>query len=232
MFHSFPNSIYLTRHHSMPDTDLEQIQTPSATATPVPRSCYACNRNKIRCNRSAPCSSCTRSGKQCSYPPSGPRIRRLKKTIMAEMASRISSLEKSLAQATAEQKTSQSRQRTPLPSTETETTTSSAKPARETRPGNLSEKSREDIVVQKGSSSQYFNEILLSRVIEEVSFPAVDSKSTAIWFLIAGVGKKHRGYLNDAGVVRITAAPSISIQCLGNPLLPLCLTTTFLFSSA
>jgi hypothetical protein len=29
--------------------------------------------------------------------------------------------------------------------------------------------SREDILVQKGSSSQYFNEILLSRVIEEVS---------------------------------------------------------------
>jgi hypothetical protein len=165
----------------MPEPDLEQqIHTPSATATHVPRSCYTCNRNKTRCDRSAPCSSCTRSGKQCSYPPSGPRIRRSKKTIMAEMASRISSLEKSLAQATAEQKTSQSGPRTRLPSTETETTTSSSKPARATQPSTLSERSREDVVVQKGSSSQYFNEILLSRVIEEVSFPAVDSKSTAI----------------------------------------------------
>jgi hypothetical protein len=44
----------------------------------------------------------------------------------------------------------------------------------------LSERSREDVVIQKGSSSQYFNEILLSRVIEEVRSPAVNSKSTAI----------------------------------------------------
>ena len=159
------------------------MHTPSATTTAVPRSCYTCNRNKIRCDRSGPCSSCTRSGKQCSYPPSGSRIRRSKKTIMAEMASRISSLEKSLAKATAEPKTGGSGPRTPLPATETETknTTFSAQPAREKQSGTLSERSREDVVVQKGSSSQYFNEILFSRVIEEVRLPVVYSKSTAIW---------------------------------------------------
>ena len=183
----------MTRHHSMPDPDLEQqMHTPSATTTAVPRSCYTCNRNKIRCDRSAPCSSCTRSGKQCSYPPSGPRIRWSKKTIMAEMASRISSLEKSLAKVTVEPKTGGSGPRTPLPATETETknTTSSAQPAKEKQSGTLSERSREDVVVQKGSSSQYFNEILLSRVIEEARFPAVNSKSTAIW--VSGHGCRNQ----------------------------------------
>ena len=174
----------MTRYHSMPDPDSEQqVHTPSATTIAVPRSCYTCNRNKIRCDRSAPCSLCTRSGKQCSYPPSGPCIRRSKKTIMAEMASRISSLEKSLAEATAEPQTGGSAPRTSLPATETETknTTSSVQSAGETQSGTLSGRSREDVVVQKGSSSQYFNEILFSRVIEEVRLPVVYSKSTAIW---------------------------------------------------
>jgi hypothetical protein len=53
--------------------------------------------------------------------------------------------------------------------------------AGETQSGTLSGRSREDVVVQKGSSSQYFNEILFSRVIEEVRLPVVYSKSTAIW---------------------------------------------------
>lgn len=34
--------------------------------------------------------------------------------------------------------------------------------------GPLHHRSRGDIVIQKGSSSQYFNEILLSRVLKEV----------------------------------------------------------------
>lgn len=173
----------LNRHSvSEPEPELEQqIQTPSAITNALPRSCYACNRNKIRCDRSAPCSSCKRSGKPCSYPPSGPRIRRSKKTIMAEMASRISILEKSLAKATDERRTSRSGPRTPLPGTENDTTNTmySAQPARKTHSGNSSERFREDIVVQKGSLTQYFNEILLSRAIEEVRFPAVDSESNS-----------------------------------------------------
>lgn len=123
-----------------------------------PRSCYECNRRKVRCDKKAPCSPCRKLRKACSYPPLGPRTRRTKKAIMADMATRISSLEKSLAQAQRQQ---------PGP----EITEPNRKPSRPKAglPSNFSGRSREDILVQKGSSSQYFNEVFLSRVIEEVS---------------------------------------------------------------
>lgn len=88
--------------------------------------------------------------------------------MMAEMASRISSLEKSLAKATAAggRETGQSSPKSPVPNMKS--IASSAQLLQDMQPGSLSERSREDVVVQKGSSTQYFNEILLSRVIEEV----------------------------------------------------------------
>ena len=166
----------LTAHSSLAsrsEPELEQ-QTGSTVAgsqsnRSVPRSCYGCHRKKVRCDKKEPCSSCTRAGKPCAYPPPGPRIRRPKKTIMADMASRISDLERSAGKATSrDEETS-----VPVPTTpisESSNTTSLAQPAALVPSGgNLSRRSRDDILVQKGSSSQYFNEILLSRVIEEVS---------------------------------------------------------------
>lgn len=85
---------------------------------------------------------------------------------MEEMASRISGLEKSLAQATNGQKTSARRSET---STSEHTDSPSAlSSARKTRSAKLRAKGREDVLVQEGSSSQYFNGILLTRVLEEV----------------------------------------------------------------
>ncbi|KAK1764279.1 hypothetical protein QBC33DRAFT_622239 [Phialemonium atrogriseum] len=156
---------------SRSEPELEQ-QTSSTVAgsqsnRSVPRSCYGCHRKKVRCDKKEPCLSCTRAGKPCAYPPPGPRIRRPKKTIMADMASRISDLERSVGKATSrDEETS-----VPVPTTpvsESSDTISLAQPAASVpSSGNLSKRSRDDILVQKGSSSQYFNEILLSRVIEE-----------------------------------------------------------------
>lgn len=92
---------------------------------------------------------------------------------MAEMASRIFSLERSLADANVEHKASRSSPGSPV--TRSKDAMFSVQPARESQ---SRERSREDVLVQKGSSSQYFNEILLSRVIGEVSLIGVDSKST------------------------------------------------------
>ncbi|KIW91956.1 uncharacterized protein Z519_06938 [Cladophialophora bantiana CBS 173.52] len=69
---------------------------------------------------------------------------------MTDVATRLARLEKSLAQA---------QQQQPTP----EITEPNRKPSR----SNFNGRSREDILVQKGSSSQYFNEVFLSRVIEE-----------------------------------------------------------------
>lgn len=142
------------------------INTPP-TETPIPpsrlitRSCHACNRKKIRCNKRQPCSSCLRAGRPCEYPASGPRIRRPKKTIIADMSSRIAELEKSLAKA------KESDPITPSPH-RSESVASSDQLKNALCSGPSDHRSRGDIVVQKGSSSQYFNEILLSRVINEV----------------------------------------------------------------
>ena len=138
----------------------------SHTSRCIPRSCYGCNSRKIRCDKSDPCSSCTRAGRLCAFPPLGPRKRRAKETIMADMASRISSLEKSTAKVREEQKS------VPTVSvSETENATPSAQPAASLYSNNLSERSREDILVEKGPSSLYFNDILLSGVIKEVFTP-------------------------------------------------------------
>ncbi len=132
-------------------------------STSHPRSCFTCNRKKIRCDKKHPCSACARAGKGCAYPSSGPRMRRTKKTIMEEMASRISSLEKSLAKSRGQSHLTQ-------PTTLDSKTTSMVP---RTQHGKAGEVSREDILVQKGSSSQYFNEVLLSRVLEEVSLASI-----------------------------------------------------------
>jgi hypothetical protein len=87
------------------------------------------------------------------------------------MASRISDLEKSLARARDE--------RTSIPPTPNSGETllpreggPSSLPAftPSTEAGDdLGQRPSEDVLVEKGASSQYFNEVLLSRVIEEVS---------------------------------------------------------------
>lgn len=148
--------------HAGTTTPPVEAHTPSHRL--IPRSCHACNRKKIRCNKREPCSACTRAGRPCEYPAAGPRIRRPKKTIIADMSSRISDLERALAKARNFNDVTQSPHWN-----ESVTITNQQKAALHSEPSDHG--SRGDIVVQKGSSSQYFNEILLSRVIDEVMNP-------------------------------------------------------------
>ena len=97
---------------------------------------------------------------------------------MTQMASRIFNLEKSLARPTDGLKTDRDDSTKPVP--DAKNRGSSEQPVKQTHSSNLSDRSRDEIVVQKGSSSQYFNEVLLSRVIEEVGITDVNSKSRAI----------------------------------------------------
>lgn len=81
-------------------------------------------------------------------------------TMMEEMASRVSSLEKSLVN---------SRNETSSVATSSAPASQSTVPTPHMQTGDSGERTGDDVLVQKGSSSQYFNEILLSRVLEEVS---------------------------------------------------------------
>ncbi|PTB47466.1 hypothetical protein M431DRAFT_102197 [Trichoderma harzianum CBS 226.95] len=129
----------------------EPEQQSSQSGRPLSRSCYTCNRRKIRCDKQEPCTPCSQAGKPCAYPPR--RIRRAKHTIMADMASRISSLEKALAKANSKDLSALG-----ISVSKNSSSSSSAQPVR---------LRGDDVLVEKGSSSQYFNEVMLSRVIEE-----------------------------------------------------------------
>ena len=180
----------------------------------VPRSCYGCNSKKVRCDKTEPCSSCARAGRPCAYPPVGPRKRRAKGTIMADMASRISTLEKSVDKA---RKVETSVPAVPISGIANPTR--SMQPETTLHSDNLSERFREDILVQKGSSSQYFNEILLSRVIEEVSTPFSSMNRLELVVLTDIIGAKRR-VCPDASANRVFAPVSIvSVQRLGYSLL-------------
>ncbi|KAH8885868.1 hypothetical protein GQ53DRAFT_750931 [Thozetella sp. PMI_491] len=166
---------------------------------PMSRSCYACNQKKIRCDKKEPCSSCRRAHKPCVYPPVGPRVRRTRNTIISDMAGRIASLEKSLAEARAREAPSQT-------SSETESSTPSpALLASANRPSDVPERFQEEVLLQKGSSSQYFNDILFSRAIEEehdIRSTLTSPRSELAWQPASGI-------FNPMGIL---SSPSSSID--------------------
>lgn len=134
--------------HSEPGSEHQ-----SASAS-ISRSCNSCNSRKVRCDKKEPCSTCRKTGRTCNYPPGGPRKRRTKKTIIADMAARISSLEKSATRAREK------------PESKPSVSNSDAESNAYAHSTSMSEGLRENVVVQKGSSTQYFNEIMLSTMIE------------------------------------------------------------------
>ena len=135
------------------------------------RSCHNCNRKKVKCDKQEPCGSCARTRVGCSFPAPGPRVRRSKRTIIAEMSSRISSLEAALAR-TAAERTVFPPNRDTADYTATDAT-QAAQSANISQPGGIDGKHRSDIVIQSASSKQYFDEVLLSRVLGEVSFTTI-----------------------------------------------------------
>lgn len=64
-------------------------------STLLHRSCNACNRRKVRCNKESPCDNCVRLGFECTFPPPGRKARtRPTKSSKTELISRLSLLER------------------------------------------------------------------------------------------------------------------------------------------
>ncbi|KAJ3940630.1 uncharacterized protein N0V96_009639 [Colletotrichum fioriniae] len=145
----------------------------------IERSCQLCHRRKIRCDKKQPCASCARGGFQCHYPQAGQPIRRVRKTTIADVASRISDLEKTLVAGTASQQQQQlpALRVSPLASTPgtafglglnpSHSNTSASRPTTAPASGPHEKSVNDEILLRKGSSSQYFDDVLISRVIEE-----------------------------------------------------------------
>ncbi|KAM0456942.1 hypothetical protein ACHAPV_006917 [Trichoderma viride] len=137
-------------HDPSRPASIDRLITPVATdrdltpPSPNPRrrpdrSCILCHRRKIRCDRQTPCLACVRARLTCTYPSSDRPVRRVRKATIADVASRISDLEKTIVAASIDQGGAEPQE---LPS--------------------------EEVLIRNGTSSQYFNELLISRVIEEL----------------------------------------------------------------
>ncbi|CAK7204206.1 hypothetical protein SEUCBS139899_006960 [Sporothrix eucalyptigena] len=59
------------------------------------RSCIVCHRRKVKCDKTMPCANCVRSGVLCCY-PSNKRAPRQPKTTIADIASRLVQLERTI----------------------------------------------------------------------------------------------------------------------------------------
>ncbi|KAH7123271.1 hypothetical protein B0J13DRAFT_152178 [Dactylonectria estremocensis] len=176
-----------------------------ATGRRTERSCVICHRRKVRCDKQSPCSQCSRGGYSCLYPQPGPVPRRIRKTTITDVASRISDLERTLVAVSRESNDPRLSIRPFQPvasspavlgavqvgvsqgQTATSHTSSASVPASTDTPYNhyktpptfeppparpaSSEapdgSPSDEVLLRKGSSSQYFNEVLFSRVIEQ-----------------------------------------------------------------
>ncbi|KAF6814217.1 fungal specific transcription factor [Colletotrichum musicola] len=143
------------------------------TGRKIERSCNLCHRRKIRCDKKSPCASCARGGFACFYPQAGQPIRRVRKTTIADVASRISDLEKTLTSAAGAGHHNRfggptSVAGTPAPSVSSiRPAEGISRPATAPPSGPFEKSGGDEILVRKGASSQYFDEVLISRVIEE-----------------------------------------------------------------
>ncbi|KAL0943080.1 C6 transcription factor [Colletotrichum truncatum] len=146
----------------------------SASTNKKARSCLPCNKRKVRCDKKSPCSLCIRCNRTCVYPPPGQPIRRPRKTTIADVASRLSHLERSVVA-----KTTRHDIPTQLPPTEnvspsgdplTEACNLSGRHRSMTRPASVNgldgDHGGQGFLIHRGSSTQYFNDVLLSTVVE------------------------------------------------------------------
>ncbi|KAF7558192.1 hypothetical protein G7Z17_g121 [Cylindrodendrum hubeiense] len=164
-----------------------------ATGRRVERSCVICHRRKVRCDKQSPCSQCARGGYTCLYPQTGPPVRRVRKTTITDVASRISDLEKTLIAVSREQEvqlsfrpfstaptgntdgrhgstgpsntgrtdsghTSVAFTTAPYSGTSQTTSPTYGSPIRPAESEAADESPSDEVLLKKGTSSQYFNE--------------------------------------------------------------------------
>ena len=128
------------------------------------RSCVLCHQRKIRCDKKLPCRNCSRVDVLCYYPEPEQTVRRPQKTTIADVSARLARLERTISALSNDPSFNQ--EVTPSGPLATEDF-NSTDPIGSLASG-ASGASGEEKLVQGDYSSRYFNEALLSRVLEEV----------------------------------------------------------------
>ena len=129
------------------------------------RSCLLCHQRKIRCDKRSPCANCTRADVLCCYPGPQRSVRRLPKSTIAEVAARVTRLERTINAISNDASPVESKLNpTSDPKTPLGDINISETPGPRDSP--------RELLVQDGPSTRYVNESILSHVLEEVGFPS------------------------------------------------------------
>jgi hypothetical protein len=134
-----------------------------STRTGIERSCVMCHQRKIRCDKRSPCSNCARVDLFCCYPGPQRAGRRPPKTTIAELATRVARLERTIVEISNGSPRDSNGETDSAHTPPLESLTANEMQTGEDRPA-------EELLVQDGYSSRYVNEILLSRILDEVAF--------------------------------------------------------------
>jgi hypothetical protein len=135
-------------------------RAPLTSRTRIERSCILCHRRKVKCNKQLPCSTCIRSGVLCCYPPGEKHEIRKNRTTISDIINRLGQLERTIVAISSSDDQLRNHD--------------SAQPVVESRSPDQDSAtttvSREGTLWDNGYSSRYVNDVLLSRVLEEVCF--------------------------------------------------------------
>ncbi|KAL4781314.1 fungal-specific transcription factor domain-containing protein [Aspergillus varians] len=132
---------------------------PATSRNRIERSCLLCHRRKIRCDKKSPCSACTRMGVLCCYPGPEKAPRRPHKTTISDVSARVARLERTVR--------ALSHDSAHYDSHDPSIPVAQASPGTPTAAGGSPGHASGGVLVRGKYSSHYFDEILLSRVLEE-----------------------------------------------------------------
>lgn len=134
----------------------------------VDRSCVLCHRRKVRCDKKMPCSTCTRTAVLCCYPSGENPGPRQPKTTISAIATRLVQLERTLTAISSDLVPAHGDHQDRLSRAETPVSGSTPVNDGDDEREDYSPLATEEILVRDGHSSRYINEVLFSRVLEEV----------------------------------------------------------------
>jgi hypothetical protein len=148
-----PSSAQSAEQNRVSSSPEASLSTPHRN---ILRSCLTCHQRKIRCDKRSPCSNCVRNDVLCCYPEVEQRRRRPQKATIGEISTRLARLERTITAIT---------KGTAAP--DVDVVPDVAVPRSE-RGYPATVGSPAELLVRDGDTSRYINEVILSRILDEV----------------------------------------------------------------
>ena len=135
----------------------------------LPRSCWTCHKRKVRCDKELPCSTCVRTGSECSYPELPEKKKRSKRLPASAILARLAHLERKINQINKRGGAagSGSKQSITVAGTSTDAPIVANKAVVET--DSHPEKETPGVLLSQGGQSRYFSDEMMASIAQNVS---------------------------------------------------------------